>query len=163
MTVRSCTETIGETAHFNTSDVLQSQYFTVVRCIYDHVFKLLGSLQTAFVTHDILERLIAAFAELSRGCLDVLFSQNCGDVRRHQSILGHNVGFQPDTHGVATTHDHGVSYSRYTLYLRNQVDFGVVVKERFVVAVIRAVKGKTEQHTGLTFTRDHTHFCYLGR
>ena len=74
-------------------------------------------------------------------------------------ILSHYFRFQPDTHGVIRSHYHGVTYTRYTLYFRDNVDFGIVFKKFIVVLVVRTVEREDKQHTGLPFRGDNT---YLG-
>ena len=78
-------------------------------------------------------------------------------------VLSHFIGFQPNTHRIVGTQHHGITYTRYTLYFRNYVDLGVVLKKFVVIFVVRTIEGEYQQHTGLAFGSDDAYFGYFGR
>ncbi|GFH88672.1 hypothetical protein IMSAGC001_04116 [Bacteroides acidifaciens] len=119
-------------------------------------------MQTAFVADGVLEGLVTAFAELSRSSFHVLFCQSGGYVARNQLILRHYVRTQPDAHGVILSHHGGVTHTRHTLNLRNQVDFRIVLDERFRIRVGFVIEGEYHQHGGLAFLCCHTDFGHFG-
>ena len=118
--------------------------------------------QTTFIAHDVLERLVAVFAELTRCRLDVLLGKRCRNVGRHQVILRHYVRLKPDTHRIVGAEHHRITHTRYTLYLRDDVDFHVVFDKLIVITVVGRHERKYQQHRRLTFLRDYAHLGYLG-
>ena len=55
------------------------------------------------------------------------------------------------------------THTVYTLYFRNKVDVGIVLKEFDVVLVFLIVNGEYHQHGCLSLLRSHTDFGYFGR
>ena len=163
VTVLEVLESVGQTAQLDVGYIFQIENLTVGIGPNDHVAKLLGGLQTALVGEHILERLVTLVTELTGGGLDVLLGQHGGYIGRHQSVLCHHVGFEPDTHRVVGSHYVGIAHTRDTLYQRDYVDFGVVLEELEAIPVVGAVKREYHQHTGLSLLGNHTHLRYLGR
>ena len=163
MAIYLITETVCQTSQFNVGNIFQTQHFAIFSRPNNNIFKLLFSLQASFVTHHILERLIALLTELARSRFNILFSQCSRNIRRHQFIFGHYIRFQPNTHRVIGTHHHRLTNARHTFYLRHNIDIGVVFQEFLIVPVIIAIQSETHQHTGLAFLCDDTHLSNLSR
>ena len=163
MSVYTVGKVISQTVQLDFGNIIQAKYFTVGQRFDDDIFELFRLLQTSFVTDGILESLVTAFTELSRGSFHVLFRQCCGYVTRNQLVLCHHVRTQPDTHGVVLSHYGGITHTRHTLNLRNQVDFCVVLDKCFCIRIGFIVKREYHQHGSLAFLGCHTDFGYFGR
>jgi len=163
MAVYRIIEVVGQTSEFNIGNVFQTENFTVLKGFDYDILKFFRLLETAFVADGVLEALIAAFTKLSGSCFDILFGQCTGYIVRNQLVLCHHIRFQPDTHGVVLTEHGSITHTVYTLYFRNKVDVGIVLKEFDVVLVFLIVNGEYHQHGCLSLLRSHTDFGYLGR
>ena len=163
MSVYTVGKVISQTVQLNLRNIIQSKYLTVRQRLDDNVLKLFRLLQTSFVTNGILESLVTTFTELSRSRFYILFSQSGRYVVGDQFILSHYVRSQPDTHGVVLTHHTGITYALYTLNLRNQVDFCIVLDESICICIGFIVKREYYQHGCLTFLSSHTNSGNFGR
>ena len=151
------------TAKFYACHVLEFQRLSVGVALDDDVAKLLGTLQTTGVAHGVLVLHVALLSERARRSLDVLFGQHTANVRRHQVVLLHHVGLQPDTHrvGLQTRRLH-VTNTLNTLDGRDDVDVVVVRQELVVVATVRGQR--EHQHLRrLALRHRHTDARHLGR
>ena len=163
VTVHVVAETVRQTSQLDIGDILESQYLAVGGGAHDDVAELLLGLQTPLVAHDILERLVALLAELSGSGLDILFGQRGSYVRRHQAVLSHHIGLQPNTHRVVGTHHHRVAHAGDTLDLGNDIDVGIVLEELDIITVVGAEERETEQHTRLPLLGRHADLSHFRR
>ena len=152
-----------EVLKFYISHIFQVKDFSVFIGPNNHIPEFFGSLQTSFISQYILERLVALRTELAGGSLDILLGEYSCNIARHQAVLCHNVGFQPDTHGVVRCHDVGITYTGYTLNERYNVDFGVILEKFEVIAVVGTEQREYHKHTCLSFLGDYTHLRNFGR
>ena len=163
MTVDTVGKRISLATELNAGDVFQAEHLTVFRRADDNVFKLRRRLEASSVTQGVLERLVLTLADRTRRGFDVLFGKGGRDVARHELVLGHDIRFEPDAHGVVTTHHHSVADTRNTLHFWDNVDLGVVLDELFGVLVLFIDEGEHHQHTVLAFVRRHADLGHLGR
>ena len=154
---------ILQSAKLYRGHILQLQRLAVSIARYDDVAKLLFRLQTAGVAHGVLIGHISTLAEGTWGCLDVLLSQHTGDVGRHEPVLLHDVGLQPDTHrvGLHTRRLH-IAHTLDTLDSGYNINI-IIVREELVV--ISAVGGQCEHKhlRGLTLHHRHTNLRDFSR
>ena len=163
MPIHIITESVSQTAQLNIGDILEPQHFAVGIGSDHDILELLLGLQAPLIAHHILERLVAQLAELAGRSLDILFGQRRRHVGRHQFVLGHHIGLEPDTHRVVGTHHHRIAHTGNTLNLGHDVDVRIVFEELLVVPVVGTVKREDQQHTGLSLLGDDTDLRYLGR
>ena len=82
---------VSQSSQLHISYIFQPQDLSL-RSRPDHdIFKLLYSLQTTFIAHNILKRLIAFFSELSGRSFYILFGQSNRHISRHEFILSHYI------------------------------------------------------------------------
>ncbi len=139
-------ESVAYAAEFDIGYILKVKHVAVfIGADYD-VVKFFRCYEAALVTHDVLEALITLLAECTGSGFDILLGK-CGRyIGRHQVILCHYIGLEPYTHRVVGTHYHCVTNSLYTLDLRNDVDFYIVLDEVFGIGAVLVVYGKAEKH-----------------
>ncbi len=127
------------------------------------VAELLGGGESAAVAHDVLEGLVALFAE-GAGCgLDVLLGQSRGYVGRHEVVLCHHFGLEPYTHGVVGAEAHHITHALHTLELGDDIDFHVVVQELRRVSAGSVHQRHAHEHGCLAFFCLHAHLVHFGR
>lgn len=148
---------------FHGGDVFQFQYASVIVGPDDDFFELLFLFQTSAVFQGILVHIFRIFTDGAGRSFYILAGKGGFYIARLQFVLGHYVRFQPDTHGIVTSHDIYFAYSRYTLYLWLDVDAQVVGQEVPVVGTVRTVKPENFQHTALAFHGGDTYFGHFGR
>ena len=162
MSVERVGEAVGHSSEFHLGDVAEAEHFAVGVGADNYVLEFLRLAQTAFVAQSVLERLVALFAEGTGSGLDVLFGKGGGNIGRHEIVLSHHIRFEPDTHRIVGAERHDVAHTAYTLELRDDVDFHVVVEELTVVAAVGAVERHAQKHRGLAFLCVHAHLIDLG-
>ncbi len=153
---------VGYLAEFHIGHILEIEHIAVGIGAHNDVFEFLGGFVASAILHRVLERLLALGAERTGGGLDVLVAQGGCDIGRGQSVLCHDFGLDPYTHGVVAAEAHHVAHALYTLKNRDDVDFHVVVEELAVVVGGVGVKGHTNEHGALAFARNHTYLGYFG-
>jgi len=119
-------EAVGLTAELDFSDVLEPEHRAVGVGPNHYILELRHALQTAAVLHRVLEHVARILSERSRGGLEILFVEHCGDIGRHKPVLGHSFRIQPDAHAVGVAHFHDISHAVHALYLRNHVYIEIV-------------------------------------
>ena len=162
VTVHASGERVGASAEFHSCHVFDADDCAVGVGADDHVLKLRGFGQTTFVAERILERLVLSFSDASRCGFDVLFSQDGGDVGRHEVVFRHFLRLEPDSHGVISTHHHRVADTFHTLHLRNDVNLGVVLNEVRSVFVSFVHDGEDDEHGALSLLCDDADLCHFG-
>ena len=66
---------------------------------------------------------------------------------------------EPNAHGIRPREDLRITYPRYTLHERNEVDLRVVFYKVAAIAVFRVDNGENHEHRILPLLRDHTDTC----
>ncbi len=155
-------ESVGQTSQLHFGHITQTEYLAGGLGGHHYILELLGSGQTAFILHRVLEALVALFAERTRSGLDILLRKSVCDIRRHQAILGHHLGLEPYTHRVVGTERHDVAHARHTLQLGNDIDLGIVVDKLHRVVARSVVERHHQKHRRLTLGCLHTHLSHLG-
>ena len=100
-------------------------------------------------------------AQLACGRLQVLFGQRVCNVAGYHVVLGHHIGFHPDTERIGATQFHHVAHASHTLHLWNDVDVEVVGDEVLVVLAVGAAKGVNLEEGSLSFGGGHTNLGYF--
>ena len=160
--VHAAGEAVGHTTEFYFGNILQAKHSTVSQRLDDEVLKLARLLQASLVAKGILEGLVFALADRTRSGFDVLLGKDARDVGRHEVVLGHLLGIEPNTHGVVGTHHVGITHTLHTLNLRDEVNLCVVLNEGIVVFILLVHDGEDNQHGGLALLRDDTHAGNFG-
>ena len=135
MSVGAATKGVGFTAEFDTSDVFQADEVAIGIGFDDDVFKLSDFLKATSIAEGVLESLVFAFTDITRGSFDVLFCQNSRYVRGDKTIRSHFFGIEPNAHGIRTRKYLSITYTRYALHLRNEVNLGIVFQEVRGIAI----------------------------
>ena len=162
MSVGLVVEAVGHATEFDFGYIFKIEHVAVVVGTDDDVAEFFGGCQTATVAHGVLEGLVALLAERTGCSLDVLLGKSAGDVGRHESVLGHDFGFEPNAHRVVGTKRHDVADTGDTLKHRHNVDFHVVVEEFLAVCAGSVDEGDTDKHRGLTFLSEDTDLIDFG-
>ena len=68
---------VTQAAQFYVGYVFEVKNFAVVERANYYLVEFFRRYQTTFIAHDVLERLVAVFAELTRCRLDVLLGKRC--------------------------------------------------------------------------------------
>ena len=155
-------ETVCYTTEFYVGHVFQIEYLAGGEGADYNVAEFFRSNQTAFVAHDVLERLVALLAERSGSGFEVLRCQCCRYIGWHEAVLSHHIGLEPYTHRVVGAEAHYVAHAGYTLQLWDYVDLHVVVEEFLAVVAADVREGDTTEHRGLTLLSYHAHLVYFG-
>ena len=151
------------TAQFDACHVLQLQRLSVDIAGDDDVAELLGTLQTSGIAHRVLVSHVSLVAERTGRSLNILLGQHIRNVRRHQVVLLHHLGLQPNTHGVGLqTWRLNVTHTLNTLDSRNNIDV-VIVRQELVVVTTVTGQRKHQHLGGLTLLHRHTDTGHLGR
>ena len=153
---------IGLAAELDVGDLAEPQHLPVGGGADDDIAELLGRHPAAAVLHGILERVVGILAQLPHRRLDVLLGERVGDVGRNEPVLRHDVGPEPDTHGVIGAQGHELAHARDALHAGFDVDVHVVGQEGLVVRVVGAVEHEDLQHGGLPLEGLHADAGNLG-
>ena len=148
---------VSHTTQLYACYILQTDNRTIVVGLDNNVLELGNLTQTTFVAQGVLESLVFAFTNITWSSFNILFSQNTANVSRHQVVFSHLFRIKPNTHRVVGTHHLGITYTLYTLNLRNDIDFGIVLNKRLVIAVLSICYWEDEQHWVLTLLCNHTY------
>ena len=70
-------------AQFHACNVFQADYFSVCGGLDDHVLILLGFFEATTITEGVLERVVVAFADITRRRFDILFGEYTRNVCGH--------------------------------------------------------------------------------
>ena len=162
MGVHLAAEAIAQCAQLYLCHILEAQHGAILLRAHHDVLELLHAFQATPVFHRELEGILRVLAQGAGRCLQVLLSQDGGDVGRHQAILRHTLRFEPDTHTVGIAQGHHVTHTVHTLQLRNHVDVEVVGQEGLVVGVVAAHQGVDLQKARLALHGGHTDSGHLG-
>ena len=144
-------------------NVLQPEHPAVVIGTDHDLLELLFSLQTSAVLERVLVDVSGILADRTGRRLDILAGKGRLHIRRFQLVLGHYVGFEPDTHRIVAPHDVDLADARDTLQLGLHIDAQVIGQKSLVIGSVRAVEGEHLQGTALTFHRLDPDFGHLGR
>ena len=143
--------------------VFQAEHIAVLVGTDHHVAELLFADKATLILHRVLERVVRVFTERTRGRLDVLLAEHSRDVRRHESVLRHHVGLEPDAHAVRVAHLHHVAHALDTLDLRDDVDVKVIREEMLVILPVRTRQGVDLEEARLSLLCAHADARHLGR
>ena len=124
-------------AEFDASDVFQAYHLAVGSSFDDHFLVLFGILKASAIAQRVLERIIVAFSDVTRGSFDVLFGENTGHVGGYKSVGGHLLWIEPDAHSIRSGEHLCITNTRHTLHEGDEVDFRVVLYEVTAVSILR--------------------------
>ena len=88
--------------------------------------------------------------------------QYADDVRRHQSVLCHHVGLEPDAHGVVVAHHADLAHAGDALDLGHDVDGQVVAQKLGVVGIRWVVEGHDFELAVLPFLGGYANLGHFG-
>ena len=147
---------------FNTGNVFQANHLAVGGGFDDHFLVLFGIFKASAVAQRVLERIIIAFSDVTRGGFDVLFGENAGHIGGYEAVRGHFFGIEPDAHGIRSGEHLCITYTRHALHEGDEVDFRVVLNEVAAVFVLCVHEREHHEHGALSFLGEDTHardFC----
>ena len=128
----------------------------------DDVAVFFGRFEPSLIAHHVLEGHIALFAKRTWRGLNVLLGKSCGYIARHQPVLFHLIGLQPNAHRVRTrTKRLHITHSLHTLDGRLDVDFVEVGDELLVVTAVGRCDGVHHHVTRLPFRGGNAHLRNL--
>ena len=153
---------ITQCAQLNLGHVFQVKRLALRIVADDDVAVFFGRFEPSLIAHHVFEGHIALFAKRTWRGLNVLFGRGCSYIARHQPVLFHLVGLQPNAHRIGTrTKRLHVTHTLHTLNGRLDVDFVEVGDELLVVTSVGRRDGVHQHVTRLPFRGGNTHLRNL--
>ena len=161
-TVHERSHRVGFGTDLNRCNILEVQHVTVTLGTNDDILKLFDRLECSFVLHRVLIRVLGLLTERTGRGNETLRTDGRRDIVRVQTILGHDVRFQPYTQRIRVTQVIDLTHTRHTLNAGLDVDVNIVRDEVRVILTIGRFETRDLQDIILTFGYRHTglqHVC----